>query len=112
MRSAMRSPPTPTPHAPTSSQPAQAAPSSFDWDEAIRAHNRRVVVHLLARGLSLDDAEDVAQRAWTRLIALDKNGRLPFIQMPGLAVRQATFLAASLKRDSKQHGALEDELVV
>ncbi|HEY4222862.1 MAG TPA: hypothetical protein VGO62_16005, partial [Myxococcota bacterium] len=44
--------------------------TTTDWDALAREHNHRVVVHLLARGLTLDDAEDVAQQTWARLIVL------------------------------------------
>lgn len=70
-----------------------------DWQAHAATWNHRVVVHLLARGLTLDDAVDVAQTTWTRLIALDQAGRLPYVKMPGLALQQARFLAATLKRD-------------
>ncbi|MBI1947171.1 MAG: sigma-70 family RNA polymerase sigma factor [Deltaproteobacteria bacterium] len=93
--------------APADLPPADVAPgpTTVDWDGAALAHNRRVVVHLLARGLSLDDAEDVAQRTWTRLIALDRAGRLARVELPGLAFAQARFLAATLRRE--QHGQRE-----
>ena len=97
MQAALRS--MPESDAPGESQAALPAPSSTDWDAIARAHNRRVVVHLLARGLALDDAEEVAQRTWTRLLALDRARRLPYVEMPGLALAQARFLAASLRRE-------------
>ncbi len=80
----------------------------YDWASAARAWNRRVVVHLLARGLSHDDADDVAQRTWARLIALDQAGRLARIEMPGLALAQARFLAASLHRERAHGRAVTD----
>jgi RNA polymerase sigma-70 factor (ECF subfamily) len=87
--------------------PAAANASVVDWDAIARAHNRRVVVHLLSRGLSLDDAEEVAQRTWARLIALERAGRLSYVEMPGLALAQARFLAASLKRERERGGVRE-----
>ena len=51
-------------------------PPAVDWDEEIRAHNRRVVVSLLALGMQLADAEDTAQRAWMRLIKQHEEGKL------------------------------------
>ncbi|MCC7070882.1 MAG: sigma-70 family RNA polymerase sigma factor [Deltaproteobacteria bacterium] len=71
----------------------------FDWASAARTWNRRVVVHLLSRGLAHDDADEVAQRTWTRLIALERAGGLPRIELPGLALAQARFLAATLRRE-------------
>ncbi len=92
-----------------------AAAPSFDWEGAARAYHRRVVVHLLARGLPLDDAEDVAQRTWARLLTLDRAGRLTRIEMPGLALAQARFLAATLWRERsglREEGANALEAVI
>lgn len=93
--------------APADLPPADVAPgpTTVDWEAVALAYNRRVVVHLLARGLPLHDAEEVAQRTWTRLLALDSAGRLARIELPGLAFAQARFLAATLRRE--QHGERE-----
>lgn len=71
-------------------------PSLVDWPRAIAEHNRRVVVSLLALGLPLDQAEDVAHQAWMRLMDQHRSGRLPEIKLPGLAIRQARFLGLNL----------------
>ncbi|MGE0789924.1 MAG: RNA polymerase sigma factor [Sandaracinaceae bacterium] len=63
------------------------------WDALIRVHQRRVLVALLARGIRLDRARDLCQEAWARLIAQSRAGRLRSLTLPGLAVRQAIFLA-------------------
>ena len=65
----------------------------IDWDDAIRTHNHRVVVSLMALNLPIDEAEDMAHRAWMRLIEQHKKGRLREVRLPGLAVTQARFLA-------------------
>jgi DNA-directed RNA polymerase specialized sigma24 family protein len=89
--------------------PPAAAGAGVDWDAVARTHNRRVVVHLLSRGLSLDDAEDVAQRTWARLIALDRAGRLAYVEMPGLALTQARFLAGTLRREKNGERIVDDD---
>lgn len=63
-----------------------------DWDAAIRTHDRRVYLSVLALGLSPDRAREIAQAAWTRLIEQHAKGALTEIELP-LAIRQARFLA-------------------
>src|SRR4051812_48335576 len=38
------------------------------WNALVQKHNHRVVVSLLARGIRIDRAKDIAQDAWIRLI--------------------------------------------
>ncbi|MEO8704945.1 MAG: sigma-70 family RNA polymerase sigma factor [Kofleriaceae bacterium] len=69
------------------------------WDDAIRQHDRRVYLSVLALGLSPDRAREIAQAAWTRLIEQHARGALDQLELPGLAIRQARFLAFNeLKR--------------
>jgi RNA polymerase sigma-70 factor (ECF subfamily) len=68
----------------TGSQPA--------WEALIRAHDRRVVLSLLASGVPLARAKEIAHDAWTRLIEQQRLGRLERLELPGLAIRQARFL--------------------
>jgi RNA polymerase sigma-70 factor (ECF subfamily) len=63
------------------------------WDDAIRTHDRRVYLSVLALGLPPDRAREISQAAWTRLIEQHAKGALPEIELPGLAIRQARFLA-------------------
>lgn len=74
--------------------------ADFPWQEAIAQHGRRVVVSLLARGAPLHEAEELAQEAWTRLIAQRASGELQRIELPGLAIRQALFLLSDARRRS------------
>jgi RNA polymerase sigma-70 factor (ECF subfamily) len=85
------------------------------WDEAIARHGRRVVVALLARGIPLERARDLAQEAWTRIIEQRRRGALARIELPGLVIRQALFLARDAERAGGRRGgeatdvaALED----
>ena len=63
------------------------------WDQLVTAHDRAVRVALLARGIRTDRARDLAQAAWTTLWAKHREGRLERLELPGLAIRQALFLA-------------------
>lgn len=64
-----------------------------DWDDAIRVHDRRVFLSVLALGIAPDRAREIVQAAWTRLIEQHARGSLVEIELPGLAIRQARFLA-------------------
>ena len=66
------------------------------WKDAVAAHDHKLIISLLAAGLRLDEARDVAQEAWLRLI---QNGaRLERIELPGLVIRQASFIVADRHR--------------
>ena len=67
-----------------------AAPA---WDDAIREHDRRVYLSVLALGLPPDRAREVTQMTWTRLIEQHAKGKLADLELPGLAIRQARFYA-------------------
>jgi RNA polymerase sigma-70 factor (ECF subfamily) len=74
----------------------------YPWDAQLAAHDRRVILLLLAMGLRLDQAKDIAQRTWLRLIEQYDAGQLPRVELPGLALRQARFLALDeLRRQGK-----------
>jgi RNA polymerase sigma factor (sigma-70 family) len=68
------------------------------WNALIARHDRRVVLTLLGAGLLPAQARDVAQEAWLRLIRQADAGKLARLQLPGLVVRQALFLAQSVAR--------------
>lgn len=68
------------------------------WSLLIARHNQRVVVSLLARGVPLDRAKDLAQETWMRLIESQRRGRLLSLSLPGLAIVQAGFLLANARR--------------
>jgi RNA polymerase sigma-70 factor (ECF subfamily) len=71
------------------------------WGVLIERHDHRVVVSLVARGIRLGAARELAHRTWIRLIDQQRAGRLTRLELPGLAVRQAGFLAldAARRRD-------------
>jgi RNA polymerase sigma factor (sigma-70 family) len=74
------------------------------WDDAIRTHDRRVYLSVLALGVTPDRAREIVQTAWTRLIEQHSNGALPTLELPGLAIRQARFLALSDHRRDRAFG--------
>lgn len=74
------------------------------WDEAIRQHDRRVYLSVLALGLAPDRAREISQAAWTRLIEQYGKGALVEIELPGLAIRQARFLAFNELKRTKIEG--------
>lgn len=69
------------------------APELAVWDDAIRLHDRRVYLSVLALGLPPDHAREVTQQTWTRLMEQHAQGKLDQLELPGLAIRQARFLA-------------------
>jgi DNA-directed RNA polymerase specialized sigma24 family protein len=68
------------------------------WKDAVSRHDHTVVLSLLAAGLRLDDARDVAQETWLRLMEAHAAGRLARVELPGLAIRQAAFIVADRSR--------------
>jgi RNA polymerase sigma-70 factor (ECF subfamily) len=68
------------------------------WGQLIERHDHRVVLSLVARGIRLDRARELAHQAWIRLIDQQRAGRLERIELPGLAIRQASFLALDAAR--------------
>ena len=63
------------------------------WGDAIRLHDRKVFLSVLALGVGPESARELAQAAWTRLIEQHAAGALTELELPGLAIRQARFLA-------------------
>jgi RNA polymerase sigma factor (sigma-70 family) len=77
------------------------------WNALIQQHNHRVVVSLLARGVRIDRAKDLAQETWLRLIEQQRAGRLTHLILPGLALAQAAFLSLeAARRDASKSAPL------
>ena len=68
------------------------------WSALIAKYDQRVVVSLLARGVRVDRAKDIAQEAWMRLVEQQRAGKLTHLQLPGLAIAQAAFLSLEAAR--------------
>jgi RNA polymerase sigma factor (sigma-70 family) len=92
------------------SPPPASPPRLMAWRELISQHDRAVVLSLLARGVRLEHARELAHEAWARLYEQETLGRLNRVELPGLAIAQASFLAAQegrrARKDSR-HGPLE-----
>jgi RNA polymerase sigma factor (sigma-70 family) len=77
------------------------------WDAAIRQHDRRVYLSVLALGLPSDRAREIVQATWTRLMEQHARGAIGELELPGLAIRQARFLALNeLRRARREHRTL------
>jgi RNA polymerase sigma factor (sigma-70 family) len=80
------------------------------WGELAARYGHAVVASLVARGLTLDRAKDLAQAAWMRLIEKQRAGRLASLKLPGLAIAQASFLAREEARKPQEgERAIEDD---
>jgi RNA polymerase sigma factor (sigma-70 family) len=89
---------------PTANQASPLEPGARErWQQRIAQHDHRVVVALLARGASVDQARDLAQQAWLKLIEGEQDGSIERLDLPGLAIRQAGFL---LRDDRRRVGEL------
>jgi RNA polymerase sigma factor (sigma-70 family) len=73
-------------------QPIHIQEPAF-WDDAIRRHDRQVYLSVLALGMVPARAREISQAAWTRLMEQHATGALAELELPGLAIRQARFLA-------------------
>ena len=68
------------------------------WKQAAVEHDHRLIICLLAAGLRLDEARDVAQEAWLKVMESASAGRLERVELPGLVIRQASFIVADRER--------------
>jgi RNA polymerase sigma-70 factor (ECF subfamily) len=95
--------------APGASQRAHDAATAddVDWNALMRTHGRAVVVSLLARGIEIDRANDLAQDAWLKIIAQHRAGRFPELKMPGLVIAQADYLARDEHRRRHRRDRVE-----
>lgn len=84
--------------APTDLERAALAGERSAWNALVELHGRRVVLSLLAAGVPPAQAREFAQDAWLRLMQQAAQGRLTWLQLPGLVVRQALFLARAAAR--------------
>jgi RNA polymerase sigma-70 factor (ECF subfamily) len=105
----------PAPPADEATLCAQALAGSTEaWSVLVQRHNHRVVVSLLARGVRIDRAKDVAQEAWMRLVEQQRQGRLDRLQLPGLAITQAVFLSLEAQRrdaNSRRHDPIDEPAI-
>lgn len=79
-------------------EPETRTDDSGGWDSLVRRHYQRVFVSLLAMGLGPESARELCQAAWARLFEQHSAGALDRLELPGLAIRQARFLALDYRR--------------
>lgn len=79
----------------------RSGPVNDFWRAAVAEHDHRLVLSLLATGLRLDEARDIAQEAWVRVMESAAAGRLERIELPGLVLRQASFIVTDRLRMKK-----------
>jgi RNA polymerase sigma factor (sigma-70 family) len=82
--------------------------SQTDWNDAALRYHRRVLAAVLATGVRAARAEEVAQAAWSMLIEAERDGRLTRVELPGIAITQARYLALHELR----RGTVEQRLLV
>ncbi len=63
------------------------------WQQAVERHTHTVVLSLLARGVRLRRAKELAAETWSLLYERHRAGLLGRLEFPGLAIRQAAYLA-------------------
>jgi RNA polymerase sigma factor (sigma-70 family) len=74
----------------------------------MRRHGRRVVVALVAHGIPLERAKELAQDAWMRVIDRHRAGLIPALSLPGLIITQASFLARDDMRREGRRAKLDE----
>ena len=72
------------------------------WGPIIKRYQRQVVLSLLAQGHRYDQAIGITQKTWARLIQQRAEGKLREMKFPGLAIRQARFLALDEHRRNQR----------
>lgn len=88
---------------------AALAGDQASWSALIARYNHKVVVSVLARGIPLERAKEIAQETWLRLIENQRAGRLSELILPGLAIVQAGFLASHARRSASRDERAQDE---
>lgn len=79
------------------------------WDRLIRSHDRAVWLSLVAQRVAPERARELAQSTWMRLMEKHAAGELDELELPGLAIRQARFLALDeLRRDQAERRRIEE----
>jgi RNA polymerase sigma-70 factor (ECF subfamily) len=78
------------------------------WNVLIQRHQRTLRLRLLARGVRVDRVNDILQDTWARLIQQQREGRFDRLDLPGLAMTQAMFLAMEDARRSSKNVPIEE----
>jgi RNA polymerase sigma-70 factor (ECF subfamily) len=76
------------------------------WNEIVRRHSHRVRLSLIALGVPWDAADDLVQEVWMRLVEQQRAGRLRMLELPGLPIAQAEWLAREARRTWARRAAI------
>ncbi len=81
--------------------------------QAYDAHQHTVILALLANGVRLDEARELAHDAWARIFEqATTTERLESLELPGLVIRQALYLLIESRRrtntKARRDGALDE----
>lgn len=86
------------------------------WAQAYAQHHHTVVLAMLANGVRLDEARELAHDAWARIFEQTQIGKVTNVELPGLIIRQAYFLwVESRRREStrgQRNGTLDEAKAV
>src|SRR5438874_1831842 len=82
-------------------------PAPIEWNALVKRHERAVLLALLSWGVRIDRARDLAQETWMRLYANWQRGKLDRLELPGLALTQARFLAVNDRARGREMASLE-----
>lgn len=77
-------------------------PLQGNWEALMAQHDHAVVLALLSRGFRIHEAREISHDTWSRLFEQHLAGKLSTLELPGLAVRQAMFLAADYRREQNR----------
>lgn len=80
------------------------------WAREYDAHHHTVVLALLANGVRLAEARELAHDAWARLFEKDSEARLERLELPGLIIRQAFFLLIERRRRASTQARRDEGL--
>jgi RNA polymerase sigma factor (sigma-70 family) len=92
----------------THEPPALESFGATDWHAAAQQHHRRVLLAVLALGVRPSRAEEIVQATWEALIEAERSGKLARVELPGIALVHARFLALHELR----RGGLEGRILV
>jgi RNA polymerase sigma factor (sigma-70 family) len=81
------------------------------WEGLIRLYDHTVFISLLSSGIKPLLARELCHDTWSRLYERWREGRLDLLQLPGLAVVQARYLALDAGRRLRAPRAELDEVI-
>ncbi|MFH1463653.1 MAG: sigma-70 family RNA polymerase sigma factor [Pseudomonadota bacterium] len=77
------------------------------WERLVARYQHRVLVSVLALGVRPSRAREIVQETWLNLLQKQRTGKLSRLELPGLALAQARFLALDDRRQTGRREARE-----